>query len=347
MQQMHALQAAGYLCSLACRPDGPVARMAMRQGLDCLPVAFRNSLHVPSILALRTALRRRDTHMLICHSGHDTNNAALACRLLRQRPFILRSRTWLTGKHKAFSYNHLVDATMVPSAFIQSSLLADPAIRANKIHVVYPGIDFAHIDEAAKAALPEAVAHWLNAASGPVLLQVAMLRGEKGHAVILRALPGLLQRWPGLRYLIAGEGGERAAIVEQIRSLGLERQVFLAGNVMPVHALYRQASLLLMPSLSEPLGMSQIEALALSVPVLASRTGGIPETVADGVTGCLVTPGDVSAWQQAIDQALSQPDLMRRMAEQGCRDVRSRFSVARNLQGVLQLKQQFTDAGQR
>jgi glycosyltransferase involved in cell wall biosynthesis len=164
-----------------------------------------------------------------------------------------------------------------------------------------------------------------------------MLRAEKGHLLMLDAVKALSERWPTLRYLIAGDGVERAAIEARVQTLGLQRQVLLTGNVMPVHTLYPLADIVVMPSLSEPLGMSQIEALSLAVPVVASRTGGIPETVLDGETGVLVEPGDVAAWAAALDAALTDPSRMREMAARGAVDVRRRFSVASNTQAVLDL----------
>jgi glycosyltransferase involved in cell wall biosynthesis len=341
MQQMRAFQAQGYACTLACRPGGRVETTARQQGLNTVAVPFRNSLHLPSILRLCALFRTSRPSMVICHSGHDTNNAAIASRLVARRPFVLRSRTYLTGKNKAFSYNHLVDATMVPSAFLKRSLLANPEIRADKIHVVYPGIDFSRIDEDCHAPIPEAVASWLAASDGPLLLHVAMLRGEKGHLLLLDALAGLISLWPTLRYLIAGEGTERALLERRIAELGLQRHVLLAGPVVPATALYPHADLLVMPSLFEPLGMSQIEALALRIPVLASRTGGIPETIIDGETGCLVDPGKPDAWISAIDHALRARDEMKRMASAGCADVRARFSVDSNLQQIIELQANF------
>jgi glycosyltransferase involved in cell wall biosynthesis len=129
-----------------------------------------------------------------------------------------------------------------------------------------------------------------------VLLHAAMLRGEKGHLTILQAMNILRDSHPHWRYLVAGEGVARADIEAEIQRLGLQQRVLLAGVVSPVAPLYRRADLLLMPSTYEPLGMSQIEALALHCPVLASNTGGIPETVIHGQTGTLVEAGNAQAW---------------------------------------------------
>ncbi len=337
MQQMRQLALLGYQPVLACRPGSRVATVAQEQGLQVLPVRFRNSVHLPSIAILRRWIATCQPRLAICHSGHDSNNLAIAARLVCRRPFLLRSRTYQPGKASAWSYNQLVDATMLPSQYLRDALLQNPAIRADRLHVVYPGIDFDRIDRDAHTALPLPVQQWLGEHPGPLLVQAAMLRGEKGHQTILQAMALLRERWPQLRYVIAGEGPELAHLQSEITRLGLAENVLLAGMVQPVAALLARADLVLMPSSYEPLGMSQIEALGLGVPVLASRTGGIPETITDGQTGCLLPPGEVQAWASAIDHALSHPDKMQRLAQAGCQDVRHRFSPHTNTARLLTL----------
>jgi glycosyltransferase involved in cell wall biosynthesis len=337
MQQMRQLAQLGYQPVLACRPGSRVAAVAQAQGLQVLPVRFRNSVHLPSIAILRRWMATHRPRLAICHSGHDSNNLAMAARLVRHRPFLLRSRTYQPGKASAWSYNRLVDATMLPSQYLRDALLQNPAIQPERLHVVYPGIDFERIDQDAHAALPLPVQQWLHDHPGPLLVQAAMLRGEKGHQTILQAMALLVVRWPQLRYVIAGEGPELAHLQSEITRLGLAEHVLLAGMVQPVAALLARADLVLMPSSYEPLGMSQIEALGLGVPVLASRTGGIPETITDGQTGCLLPPGEVQAWASAIDHALLHPDKMQNLAQAGCQDVRHRFSPHTNTARLLAL----------
>jgi glycosyltransferase involved in cell wall biosynthesis len=86
-----------------------------------------------------------------------------------------------------------------------------------------------------------------------------------------------------------------------------------------------------MPSFYEPLGMAQIEALGLGVPVVASRVGGIPETVQDRRTGLLVEPGNLEAWTEALSWALEHRAEMRAMAAAGRADVRQRFELVKIL----------------
>ncbi|MBP9714463.1 MAG: glycosyltransferase family 4 protein [Sterolibacterium sp.] len=336
LQQMVALQARGIETRLACRPASRIAQVATERGLPVIPVAFRNSLHLPSMLTLVRLLRAWSPEVIISHSGHDANNAALAARLtLRPRPRLVRSRTYLPGRPSAWSYNTLTDLTLTPSEEIRSQLLANPLIRIERVRVLYPGIDIARLVQEATLPLPAALTAWLEAHPGPLLVHAAMLRHEKGHAVMLAALAQLKREFPTVRYVIAGEGELRGALEARVCEHGLQEHVLFAGLVPHIAALYRRADLVVMPSLVEPLGMSQSEALALGVPVVASHVGGIPETLTDNRTGLLVAPGNVDDWVISLRRALKQPETMQRMALAGREVVHARFSLEANTEQLL------------
>jgi mannosylfructose-phosphate synthase len=98
-----------------------------------------------------------------------------------------------------------------------------------------------------------------------------------------------------------------------------------------------QSELLVIPSLVEPLGMSQSQALGPRVPVVASRVGGIPKTISHNTTGRLVDPGNEDAWVAAITWALNHSDDMRRMAEAGRVFFRENFSMMSNIDSLLEI----------
>ncbi len=337
MQQMAVMQASGFRTVLACRFGSRVEEVARGKGLTVLPLGFHNSFDIRTILSLREWIARNSPLLAICHSGHDTNNLAVAARLIKKRPFLLRSRTYQPGRARAFSYNHLVDATMLPSGYLKGCLLANPKIQPERLHVVYPGIDFAALDQNASEPLPPPLETWLLRKSGSIIVHAAMLRGEKGHMTVLSALHDLRERWPDVRYVIAGEGVEWDRINNEIKRLRLESRVYMAGMISPVASLISRSDLLVMPSSYEPLGMAQIEALAIGVPVIASRTGGIPETVEHGTTGLLAEPHQVSAWTSALDEALSNPQRMRNLARAGREVVRQQFSSETNRREILRI----------
>ncbi len=324
LEQARGLAARGIEARLACRPGSRIGRLAGEFGVPVEPVAFRNSLHPPSVLAVMRLLASWRPDAALCHSGHDANVCALAARLVRgHRPRLVRMRTYQHELPHAWTYNRLFDRTLVPSEEMRGRLLANRRVRAERIAVLRPGIDFGKLEARSREPLDAGLEEQLARFPARRLAHAAMLRSEKGHLFMLE----VLARLPGLCYVIAGEGELKEAILEKARALGLEGRVCFAGLVRNLPALYVKSELVVMPSLYEPLGMSQIEALGLGVPVVASRVGGIPETMEN----LLVAPGDTDAWVQALGWALGHREEMRAFAAAGRADVRRRFELS----GVL------------
>jgi glycosyltransferase involved in cell wall biosynthesis len=337
LQQMAALQQRGVSVKLACRPGSGIHQAAGRHGFETAPVAFRNSMHPPSILHIRRLLQSWRPDVVVSHSGHDANICGVAARLLSHRPRMVRVRTYQHDIPHSWSYNHLADLTLVPSQEMRARILRNPRIDSARIHVLYPGLDFAQIAGDAQQALLEAVASWLAKHPGRLIAHAAMLRPEKGHLYFLEVLAQLLPRFLDLRYVIAGEGEQRAAIERRIAELNIAEHVFLAGMLQPVAPLLQRAHLVIMPSLIEPLGMAQIEALSLGIAVVASDVDGIPETIVADQTGLLVTPGNIAAWVDAMAWALEHPERMAAMAATGRTQVMQQFSIEANIGRFLSL----------
>ena len=339
LQQMSALKQRGVEVKLACRVNSGIAQAARRRGLEVESIAFRNSLHMPSILSIRRLLQTWRPAAVVSHSGHDANVCGVAARLVKRRPRMVRVRTYQHGIPHAWSYNFLADVSLVPSQDMRQRILRNPRIVSSRIHILYPGLDFEEIARDAQQALPASLATWLVQHPGRLLVHAAMLRPEKGHLFMLDVLAQLLPQFPDLRYVIAGEGEQRAAIEQRIRELDMTENVCLAGMLQPVAALLQRAHLVIMPSFFEPLGMAQIEALSLGVAVVASDVDGIPETITADQTGLLVAPGALAAWVEALGWALQHPQRMAAMALEGRSQVLEKFSMAANIARFLSLIQ--------
>lgn len=333
LTQMQALRDQGIDTQMVCAPGSRIGTQARALALPVVDAALRSAGDVKSMLVLRRLITSVRPVAMVCHSGHDAYLAGFAVKSMRAsaRPRLLRMRTYPSSV-KPWLHNHVFDRTLTPSEFLRRQLLDEHPVRPERVGVLYPGIDFdALAQRAAQPLAHAALDAWLRAGTGPVLVLAAMLRAEKGHEVLLRSLARIRAAHPEIRCVLAGEGPQRGRIDALIAELGLSDRVFLAGFLDNVAPLLKRADVVVVPSLAEPLGMTQIEALALGVPVLASRVGGIPETVAHEQTGLLVPPGDVDAWEAALRQALVQPERLRAMADRGRHDVRQRFSIETNL----------------
>ncbi|EAT8443208.1 glycosyltransferase family 4 protein [Salmonella enterica] len=339
LAQMDALRRKGHCVLLACRDKSKIASEARRRKIEVIFVPFRNSLHVPSILKLFRIMRDFRPHLVICHSGHDSNIVGLTRLFIwRSRFRIIRQKTYLTRKTKSFSLNYFCDEVIVPGTSMRKHLIQE-GVRT-RITIVPPGFYFQKLREDSLVPLPLHVQTWL--ASGrdvPVIVQVGMLRHEKGHEFMLKLLSSLKQEGREFRWLIVGGGcpESEARLQSQVDNLGMHNNVLIAGNVFPASPVYQIASLLVMPSENESFGMVLAEASAFSVPVLASQVGGIPDVIQHNRTGTLLPVGDASAWIHALNDFFNYPERFYQMACQARVDVENRFDINRTVLKILAL----------
>jgi glycosyltransferase involved in cell wall biosynthesis len=171
--------------------------------------------------------------------------------------------------------------------------------------------------------------HPLVAADGepPVLLTVGALIPRKGHDLLLEALAGLMEHtW---RLVVTGDTTRDPATVSRIQEIldtrGLRGRVEIAGEVDEdaLARAYCGADIFVLPSRHEGYGMALAEALAHGLPIVSTRAGAIPETVAEGA-GILVPPDDVVALRDALRRVLSEPSVRARLRK-GAREARLRL----------------------
>jgi glycosyltransferase involved in cell wall biosynthesis len=165
---------------------------------------------------------------------------------------------------------------------------------------------------------------------------VARLEPEKGHRYLLAAWPEIAQAVPNAWLLLVGAGSLTDALRAQTHALPPEarRRVVFAGGQTDVVAITQSLDLAVLPSLREAQGIALLEAMAARVPVVASRVGGIPETIRDGVDGLLVPPADPAALASATVRLASSTGLHRRLAASGRRRVEDRFNVVDSAQRI-------------
>jgi glycosyltransferase involved in cell wall biosynthesis len=165
------------------------------------------------------------------------------------------------------------------------------------------------------------------AADATVALYVANLLSYKGHEVLLEAMRTIVDRAPGAKLLLAGEGPMRDAIEAKRRALGLDKNVVLLGVRSDVPALLAVADLVVHPSFQEGFSNAILEAMAAAKPVVATAVGGNPEAVVDGETGILVPPHDPVALANAMERLINEPVLAKKMGEAGRQRVIQEFRI--------------------
>jgi glycosyltransferase involved in cell wall biosynthesis len=173
----------------------------------------------------------------------------------------------------------------------------------------------------------DAVRSDLGLAPGDLAVTLVGSIDRKGHRELTEAAASLRADFPEARYLYVGEGPRKAEVAEQISRLRLEGIVRLAGFRKDVPAILAASDIFCLPSYSEGLSISIMEAMAAGLPVAASRIGGNPELVVEGETGLIFEPFDSSDVVSKLAKLLGDADMCREMGEAGRRRVLTDFTL--------------------
>ena len=176
---------------------------------------------------------------------------------------------------------------------------------------------------------------------------VARLEPEKGHPTLLDAWPHVLADFPTATLLIIGEGTRREALEAQAEGLGIASSVIFTGRRDDVPAVTKALDVAVLPSYREAQGLTILEAMALSRPVVASNVGGIPEMISDGVTGLLVPPHEPVALAGSIARLLRDHPLADTLGRAGHDLVHERFCVQLMARAVETIYDEAVLEGQR
>jgi glycogen synthase len=201
---------------------------------------------------------------------------------------------------------HSADAVLAITPRLFRLLVSD-GVEADRVHLIPPGVNPSLFEGPFEDPF--------SGVGRPRVLFVGRLAPQKGVRALVAAA-GLLED-ESAQVLLVGDGPERPALQREAERLGVGGRLhfvgFLAHDRLP--AVMSHADLLVLPSLYEELGTVLLEAMQAGLPIVASKTGGIPDVIEDGVNGMLVPPGDPKAIALAIDRLLANRDLARRLSE--------------------------------
>jgi glycosyltransferase involved in cell wall biosynthesis len=171
----------------------------------------------------------------------------------------------------------------------------------------------------------------------PIVGVVARLEPEKGHQTLIEAWPHVLRSVPSAYLLIVGEGSRRDFLEQWAAAHKVAHRVIFTGRRDDIPAVTAALDVAVLPSWREAQGLSILEAMALSRPVVASDVGGIPEMVEDGVTGLLVEHDNPVALAEAIIRLLTDHAFADTIARAGHDLVHDRFCIEIMVKSIEQI----------
>ena len=322
-----------------------------------LALAQKEAGHAPLVLALqdgplRDAAEQHNLPFRVLRGNKIARTAQAAAIFARTRPRIIHAHNdsslhyaalgkQLTGA-KLVITNHgqgsgvfrtptgreiaLTDAAVGVSQAVANKM--DTARLGEKICTIYNGVTFARPDKS-RADVRAA----LGLADDRVIgVMVARIDALKGHDTLLQALALLKAQGTTTTLLLAGDGAERAARQTQARDLGLtDKEVRFLGFRGDVPDLLGAADFFALPSLTEGLPLSILEAMSHRLTTVATTVGGIPELIHDGTHGFLFSVGDAPALARAVATLAHNPQEREAMGQAAYARVTQHFSFARML----------------
>lgn len=203
-----------------------------------------------------------------------------------------------------------------------------PNVAKEKKYVIANGLDLAKF---ARGGTGRAAArHRFGFADDELVIATAgRLSREKNQALFIEAAADLTKQFPGVKFLIVGNGPEEKNLRRQVNEMGLGENVIFAGLVTDMPAVYQAIDIFALTSLTEGVPLTILEAMAAEVPVVATKVGGIPELIRDGQTGLLAAPEDRDDLVAKFSRLIKDAPLRLQLSRSALNFVKAHYSKER------------------
>lgn len=331
------LVARGIPSWVVCRPGFPFEAHLKDKGLPHLSIAMRNEGDFMAGWQIAKAARARNVSILHLHSAHalaiglwaSLFNKKLKLIGTRRVAFPIRKNFLSRYKYTSPRMTHHVAI----SEAIRQVMIAD-GIDPDRITTIHSGVDTQRLilekpadDFRKNIGIPE---------DHLIVGMVAALTVEKGYPTLLESAAEVLKTHDKVTFCALGEGADREALCRQADALGLGKRFRFMGFRKDVGAFLHIFDIFVLASHMEGLGTSILDAQSVGLPVLASRVGGIPEVIEDGVSGLLAEARNSSDFAAKLSRLVDCPALRETLGTGALASVKN-FSIERTVEKNIAL----------
>ena len=315
---------------------GPFADEMSRAGARVVNFEMQGYRDLAVINRLSRYIRSHDVQLLHTHILRADLVGWLSVRLARRCHLFATKHNlgYVRGEKRHVLRNllycvslYMPDLVISVSDSMRQRMVRLPGLSEERFATVHNGIDADHYfaPEAREACRRE-----MGIRDGiHVIGYVGRLAAGKGLETLIESMPAVLQKRPGTRLLLVGEGPLRDALVDLAEDTGVASKLIFTGFRAHVPRVLAALDLFVLPSLAEGFPLSVLEAMAAAKPIVATRIAGVVEQIEDEVTGLLVPPGDRAALAGAVLRLLEDKDLAERIARRAQRRAREEFTLQR------------------
>ena len=317
------------LCNFdANKPHGQFMHEAGKRGIAVKLLKQRATIDPVMVLRARRLVREHDINVIQTH-GYKSNVLGFFLHALWRMPWIGFAHGYTDENWRVRTYNRLDLAALrgadrvVAVSDATRQKLTGKGIHAGNIRLIYNAVE--PDDAAGRPDDGEVKKRHRIAPGRKVIGVIGRLNPEKGQLIFLKALRSVIARQPAVTALLIGDGQDRSSLEQYCERNGLTDHVIFTGYQEEIAPYYRALDLLVLPSLSEGLPNTVLEAMTFGVPVLASRVGGVPEIIDTG-NGVLVPPGDPDVLAERMTELLGDDRRRTAIGARGRSALYPRFS---------------------
>lgn len=343
----------GVECAVVCPADSEIAARLAHMGIPVYPVAMGGDLDFALIGRLRQLIEEIQPDVIHLHSRRGADwFGGLAARRFPSIPVILSRRVDNEESSLLVNFKYrLFDRVVTISRAIRE-VLAQAGVPTEKLRVVHSAVKTATWERSwdrlafAKTFFPQSSAN-SDSRKAPVIGMVAQLIKRKGHRFVLESLPAIQKNYPDVRLVFFGRGPESARLQIHAEKLGIEHAVTFAGFRKDINHWLGCLDVFIHPPLTEGLGVAVLQAAAASLPIVASRVGGVTEIIEDGVNGLLIDPESPEQIAKGVLTLLDDREVALEMGKAAHQKVVEEFSVDAMVEGNIAVYKELLEEVQR
>lgn len=331
-----ALRRFGIDVFLGCNREAVILERAKSADIPVIPFYMQNEIDIFAVIYIVNLIYKYKFNIVHCHTMRDHVLGGLAAKYYGGVP-VVRTQHIHYPENPSFmaqlAYRKWTDLIICNSNFIKENL-EKAGVNPELLRVVHNGIDFNRMKGSPCFERNDSLE---NIRIGCV----GSLFATKGHEYLIKAFPKVIEKFPGSKLIIVGDGQERQKLESLAYSLGIKKKVEFMGECRDIPEILSQWDIAVVPSVwNEPFGLVCVEAMYAGIPLVATKVGGIPEIVEDGVTGILVPPKDDDAIAKAIINLLENRNLRETLAANARKRVQDHFSADRMAKDVINIYEQ-------
>ena len=310
-------------------PNLQLHECATTEGIESYLIPCNGQIDWKAITGIRELVQRTGADVVHAH-GYKADTYAYFALRASGVPLVSTCHNWIDIGRKTFFYGVLdrlilrgYARVVAVSEDVRQRLLKS-GVRAGKTSIIRSGIDLRRFDRASAVVKEE-----LGWGAYQVVGLVARLSVEKGVDIFLHAASRVLAHCPDAKFVVAGDGPDRAALYTLIDKLGIRGNVRMLGRCDDMPALYASLDIMVSASRQEGLPIAILEGMASRLPLAVTSVGEVPTVIQDGRTGVLVPAENPESLAAAIIELLRDPAKRERLGAAARQLVEAEFSAER------------------